>query len=83
MPTLLVSGGLSPYLTQRVVGRLASMIAGAKARHLPAAGHMLPISHAATINPDIARHIARADEFAGLSLALGEASAQADAAVKG
>jgi pimeloyl-ACP methyl ester carboxylesterase len=71
VPTLLVSGGLSPYLTQRVVGRLASTIPGAKARHLPAADHMLPISHAATINPDIARHIARADEFANLSLALG------------
>ena len=71
VPTLLVSGGLSPYLTQRVVGRLASTIPGAETRYLPAAGHMLPISHAATINPDIARHIARADEFANLSLALG------------
>jgi pimeloyl-ACP methyl ester carboxylesterase len=65
VPTLLVSGGLSPYLTQRVVWRLASTIPGAKVRHLPAAGHMLPISHAAMINPDIAQHIARADEFAG------------------
>jgi pimeloyl-ACP methyl ester carboxylesterase len=83
VPTLLVSGGLSPYLTQRVVGRLASTIAGAETRHLPAAGHMLPISHAAMINPDLARHIARADEFASLALALDEAPAQADAAVKG
>ena len=82
VPTLLVSGGLSPYLTQRVVGRLASMIPGAKARHLPAAGHMLPISHAAIINPDIARHIARADEFANLSLVLGESPPQDDASVK-
>ena len=72
VPTLLVSGGLSPYLTQRVVGRLASAIPGAVARHLPAAGHMLPISHAAAINPDIVRHIARADELAHLSLALGD-----------
>jgi pimeloyl-ACP methyl ester carboxylesterase len=82
VPTLLVSGGLSPYLTQRVVGRLVSMIPGAKARHLPAAGHMLPISHAAIINPDIARHIARADEFANLSLVLGESAPQDDASVK-
>ena len=73
VPTLLVSGGLSPYLTQRVVGRLASMIPGAETRHLPAAGHMLPISHAAMINPDIARHMARADEFASFSLALEDA----------
>jgi pimeloyl-ACP methyl ester carboxylesterase len=82
VPTLLVSGGLSPYLTQRVVGRLASTIPGAETRYLPAAGHTLPMSHAAAINPDIARHIARADEFATLSLALGEFSGQIDAPVK-
>jgi len=83
VPTLLVSGGLSPYLTQRVTGRLASTIADAQTRYLPAAGHMLPILHAALVNACITQHIARADEFARLSLALGEAPAQADAAVKG
>jgi pimeloyl-ACP methyl ester carboxylesterase len=72
VPTLLISGGLSPYLTQRVVGRLASTIPGAETRYLPAAGHMLAISHASSINPGIGRHIARADEFANLSLVLGE-----------
>jgi pimeloyl-ACP methyl ester carboxylesterase len=82
-PTLLISGGLSPYLTQRVTGRLASTIADAQTRYLPAAGHMLPISHAAVVNGAIAQHIARADEFTSLSLALDEAPAQADAAVKG
>ena len=30
VPTLLISGGLSPYLTQRVTGRLASTIADAQ-----------------------------------------------------
>jgi pimeloyl-ACP methyl ester carboxylesterase len=69
VPTLLYSGGLSPYLTQRIVGRLASIIPGAQAKHLPAAGHMLPISHARILNPDIATHIIRADELAGISLA--------------
>jgi pimeloyl-ACP methyl ester carboxylesterase len=82
VPTLLISGGLSPYLTQRVVGRLASTIPAAESRYLPAAGHMLPVSHAAAINPDIARHIARADEFANLSLALGEFPAQAHESLK-
>src|SRR5947209_6523642 len=72
VPTLLISGGLSPYLPQRVVGRLASTIPGAETRYLPAAGHMLAISHASSINPDLARHITRADEFANLSLALGD-----------
>ena len=83
VPTLLVSGGLSPYLTQRVVGRLASTIPGAETRYLPAAGHMLPVSHAAAINPAIAQHIARADEFADLSLVIGDSPAQIDASVKG
>jgi pimeloyl-ACP methyl ester carboxylesterase len=82
VPTLLVSGGLSPYLTQRIVWRLTSAITGVKTRHLPAAGHMLPISHAAAINPDIVRHIARADELANLPLAPAEIPAQADASVK-
>jgi pimeloyl-ACP methyl ester carboxylesterase len=71
VPTLLFSGGLSPYLTQRIVWRLASIIAGADARHLPAAGHMLPVSHAKLINPEIARHIWRADDLAEISLASG------------
>jgi pimeloyl-ACP methyl ester carboxylesterase len=71
VPTLLFSGGLSPYLTQRIVWRLASVIVGADARHLPAAGHMLPVSHAKLINPEIVRHILRADDLAEISLASG------------
>ena len=64
VPTLLVSGGLSPYLTQRIVYRLASIIPGANTRHLPAAGHMLPISHAEQINREIVTHIGLADRLA-------------------
>ena len=64
IPVLLFSGGLSPFVTQRVVGRLASSIANARAIHLPSAGHMLAITHAAELNPDIADHIADADEYA-------------------
>ena len=71
VPTLLLSGGLSPYLTQRIVARLADLIDGAQVRHLPAAGHMLPMTHASTINPQIVRHIARADKLAELTLAAG------------
>ena len=69
MPTLLVSGGLSPYMTQRIVGRLAALIPGAETRHLPTAGHMLPISHAKLINTDIIKHIELADDFAKVLLA--------------
>lgn len=64
VPTLLVSGGLSPYLTQRIVYRLASIIPGATTRHLPAAGHMLPISHAEQLNREIVTHIGRAERLA-------------------
>jgi pimeloyl-ACP methyl ester carboxylesterase len=83
VPTLLLSGGLSPYLTQRVVWRLASTIVGAETKHLPAAGHMLPISHATVVNALIVRHIERADELAGLSLALDGSPTRFDATAKG
>ena len=45
VPTLLLSGGLSPDVTQRIVLRLAKYIKAARVEHLPDAGHMLPISH--------------------------------------
>ena len=70
VPTLLLSGGLSPYVTQRIVQRLGAIIDGAEIRHLPDAGHMLPLTHASSVNPAIAGHIARADELAGVPLAL-------------
>jgi pimeloyl-ACP methyl ester carboxylesterase len=71
VPTLLMSGGLSPYLTQRIVGRLASLIASAEAHHFPPAGHMLPLTHARLVNPLIAAHIRRADDLAMVPLASG------------
>jgi len=64
LPALLFSGGLSPFVSQRVTGRLASAIAHARAIHLPSAGHMLAITHAAELIPDIADHVADADERA-------------------
>jgi pimeloyl-ACP methyl ester carboxylesterase len=69
VPTLLLSGGLSPYLTQRIVGRLTSTITTADAHHFPSAGHMLPLTHAKFVNPRISAHIQRADDFAIVSLA--------------
>ena len=69
VPTLLVSGGLSPHLTQRIVMRLASIIPGAESKHLPAAGHMLPISHGKIANPEIVRHIVLTDDIAEVLLA--------------
>jgi pimeloyl-ACP methyl ester carboxylesterase len=71
VPTLLLSGGLSPYFTQRITYRLASIIGAAEAHHLPAAGHMLPLTHAKIANPLIAAHIQRVDDLAKASLASG------------
>ena len=71
VPTLLFSGGLSPYMTQRIVGRLASLIDGAEVHHLPSAGHMLPLTHTRQINPQIVAHVARADDLAMVLLASG------------
>jgi pimeloyl-ACP methyl ester carboxylesterase len=73
VPTLLLSGGLSPYLTQRIVQRLGAAMDRAEIQHLPAAGHMLPLTHASTVNSAIVRHIARADELADVPLG-GEAA---------
>jgi pimeloyl-ACP methyl ester carboxylesterase len=77
VPTLLLSGGLSPYFTQRIVQRLGAIIDGAEVQHLPAAGHMLPLTHASAVNAAIARHIARADEVATVPLAVEAALAEA------
>jgi len=60
-PTLLMSGGLSPYVAQRTVARLAGLIAGSHAKHFADAGHMLPKTHRDLVNAEIIRHITRAD----------------------
>jgi pimeloyl-ACP methyl ester carboxylesterase len=66
VPTLLISGGLSPRLTQRIVERLAATIAAAETRHVLMAGHMLPITHGRLIHPEIAAHVMRADYLVGV-----------------
>ncbi len=63
VPTLLISGGWSPRVTQRTVELLVELIDGAERLHLPDAGHMLPVSHAFAINPRIAKHIMGLDDF--------------------
>lgn len=70
VPTLLLSGGLSPFMTQRIVARLAALIPGAEFRHIASAGHMLPVTHAEQINRDISGHVGLADEFARVLLAV-------------
>ncbi len=69
VPTLLLSGGLSPYMTQRIAGRLASLIPDVDAHHFPSAGHMLPLTHANVVNSLISAHISRANDLGNVSLA--------------
>jgi pimeloyl-ACP methyl ester carboxylesterase len=57
VPTLLLSGGLSPDVTQRIVLRLAKCIKAARVEHLPDAGHMLPITHVTEVNACILDHL--------------------------
>jgi pimeloyl-ACP methyl ester carboxylesterase len=64
VPTLLMSGGLSPCVARRTVARLTGLIAGSHARHFPDAGHMLPKTHRDQVNAEIIAHIVRADERA-------------------
>jgi len=78
VPTLLMSGDLSPRLTQRIVEQLAAIMPAAETRHVLRAGHMLPITHARLVNPEIAAHIARADAAADARLACGLAAASSD-----
>ena len=79
LPTLLFSGGQSPFMTQRIVELLAAIMDGVQIRHLPDAGHMLPLTHAASVNPEIVRHIALVDELASRALAAGRRTAEASA----
>jgi hypothetical protein len=55
---------MSPYLTQRITYRLASIIPRAQLRHFSAAGHMLPMTHAEQINREIVAHIDRVERRA-------------------
>jgi pimeloyl-ACP methyl ester carboxylesterase len=57
VPTLLLSGGLSPDVTQRIVLRLAKCIQDVHVERLPDAGHMLPITHATEVNAWILSHL--------------------------
>ena len=68
VPTLLFSGGHSPNMTQRIVQPARRDHRGRQVRHLPDAGHMLAMTHAPLINPEIAAHLAL-DELAGVPLA--------------
>jgi pimeloyl-ACP methyl ester carboxylesterase len=58
IPTLLMSGAVSPVAARRVVAVLGEAIPGARVRTVEGAGHMGPLTHAAEVNGWIADHLA-------------------------
>lgn len=69
VPTLLFSGGASPRYTQQLVKRLASIMQNGRHIHMPAAGHLLPITHASEVNAKILQHIDAVQSRAGVDFA--------------
>ena len=70
VPTLLFSGGNSPVPVQQMVKCLTSAIPNARHIHLPEAGHMLCVTHAAELNPNILQHIDLAQSQSEVTLQL-------------
>jgi len=56
VPTLIVSGGHSPFPTRRICYHLARTLPDVKLRTFDDAGHMLPLSHFREIHPLIKAH---------------------------
>lgn len=59
-PTLIMSGELTPLPSRRVAQRLAQALPDARLRIFEGVGHMGPISHAAAVNDEIAKHLREA-----------------------
>ena len=59
MPTLILRGDKSPRPATRVCDLLGEAVDGARLRSISGAGHMLPITHAAEVNREIADHLDR------------------------
>ena len=57
VPTLLVCGTESPAPVRRIVSLLDVAIPRVQISLVPGAGHMLPLTHAETVNRDIASHL--------------------------
>jgi pimeloyl-ACP methyl ester carboxylesterase len=61
MPTLLLMGGASRPETQRIVSLMFDTLPAATLGIVGTAGHMLPITHADTVNDRVAAHLDEID----------------------
>ncbi|MBW8640509.1 alpha/beta hydrolase [Hoeflea sp. WL0058] len=61
LPTLMMSGGRSPDIAERVTSHITSAFRDVRTEAFPALGHMAPVFNPDVINPVILRHIARVE----------------------
>ena len=66
MPVLTIAGSESPAVTRRLADKIVDSARDVTAARVFRAGHMAPITHAATVNCLIERHVRRAERTAGL-----------------
>ena len=59
-PSLIMTGELTPLPSRRVAQRLAQALPDARLKIFEGVGHMGPISHAAAVNDEIAKHLTAA-----------------------
>jgi pimeloyl-ACP methyl ester carboxylesterase len=57
LPTLLLRGDQSPGPARRITDLLASNLPQAAMKIIHGAGHMLPLTHGAVVNPIVAQHL--------------------------
>jgi pimeloyl-ACP methyl ester carboxylesterase len=56
-PTLVLRGSESPQPARRIAALLAQILPNARLQTIPAAGHMLPLTHTAAVNAAIVDHL--------------------------
>jgi pimeloyl-ACP methyl ester carboxylesterase len=61
MPVLLIEGCATTPAAKAIMGHLAENLPGAERKRVESAGHLAPITHAATVNALIAEFIAQVD----------------------
>ena len=61
-PTLVLCGQTSHLSTHAIAGRLAAVLPRARLDRVQGAGHMMPLTHAGTVNAAVAAHL---DRYAG------------------
>jgi pimeloyl-ACP methyl ester carboxylesterase len=70
-PVLILRGERAPAPTRLIAERLAQLVPAARLEVLDRAGHMGPVTHAAEVSGEIARHIAGAAAATGVGTASG------------